>query len=42
MSSNKKKHIDDAEQMQESDEEVSGEEESDSDEQISPGDEVIS
>lgn len=40
MSSNKKKHINEAEQMQESDEEVSGDDDSDSEEQISPGDEV--
>jgi hypothetical protein len=40
MSSNKKKHTDETEQMQESDEEVSGDDETDEDEKILPGDEV--
>lgn len=40
MTSNKKKHVNDEEAMQETDSEVSGEEESDEEEQISPGDEV--
>jgi hypothetical protein len=40
MTSNKKKHVNEDEAMQESDEDVSGEEESDEEEQIAPGDEV--